>query len=311
MVIDLGLAVLLDWILGDPYWFPHPIKLMGHLITFEQQWIRKYVKTDKQLKYGGLLMVVVNIMIVFGSVYTLLRVLTPYPVAYRIVNVYLLYTCLAARCLHHEAKKVYHALKENIDKARYALSFIVGRETAQLQEDEIVKATVETVAENTSDGLIAPLLYAMIGGAPLALMYKMINTMDSMVGYVTAEYKDIGFFPAKIDDVFNFIPARLTGLLMNVSALFGFDILGGFKIMWRDRKNHKSPNCAYPEGAVAGLMGIQLGGSHRYFGEIIQKPTIGEDTRKIIPQDITKVIEIMYRSEVMLMIFYIGLELIL
>ncbi len=309
-MIDIIIAIIIDWIIGDPPVFPHPIRLMGNIIAYEDKMARKMAKTDKQLLGAGFIIVVVNVTIAFLVPYLLLSLLTPYPYLYHAVNIYFLYTCIAARCLHIEAMNIYRALTKSLNEARYKLSFIVGRETKDLREEEIVSATVETVAENTSDGVIAPLVFAMIGGAPLAVVYKMVNTMDSMLGYRTEKYKDIGFFPAKTDDLFNFVPARLTGLLLNVSGLFRFDVIQGFKIMWKDRKNHKSPNCAYPEGSVAGLLGVRLGGDHVYFGELVKKPTIGVHKRKIDKEDIKRAIELMYKSEILLVILYMIINLL-
>lgn len=307
-MIDLVLAVIIDLIIGDPPSFPHPVKLMGNIIAYEEKIARRIFKNDKSMILGGFIIVVVNIFLAFGIPYFILKALSPYPVFYHIVNIYILYSCIAARCLHDEAIKIYRALSVGIEEARYRLSFIVGRETKHLERGEVVRAVVETVAENTSDGVIAPLLYAMIGGAPLAVAYKMINTMDSMLGYMNEKYRYIGFFPAKTDDVMNYIPARLTGVLMNISSIFRFDVLNGFKIMVRDRKNHKSPNCAYPEGAAAGLLRVRLGGDNVYFGEVVKKPTIGDKYRELVEDDIKRTIEIMYRSEILLVIIYILID---
>src|SRR5690606_5663109 len=207
-----------------------------------------------------------------------------------IVNVYLIYTCIAARSLNKEAMKVYYAFDKGIEEARYKLSFIVGRDTQNLAEGEVIRADVETVAENTSDGVIAPLFYIMLLGAPGGIMYKMVNTMDSMLGYKNEKYKDLGYFPAKIDDAFNFIPARLTGVLMCLSSILRFDVRSGIKIMMRDGKRHTSPNAGIPEAAVAGLLNIQLGGNNYYFGKLVEKPTIGDKIRNIERDDIRKAI---------------------
>jgi adenosylcobinamide-phosphate synthase len=301
-MIDIVVAVIIDLLIGDPHSFPHPIKLMGKIISAEEKLVRKVCNTSKKLYYGGFVIVVLNIVLAFTVPFLILKILKPYNIIYHVVNIYLLYTCIAARCLHDEAMKIYKSFLKGIDEARYRLSFIVGRETKHLKEGEIVRATVETVAENASDGVIAPLLYALVGGAPLAMMYKMINTMDSMLGYMSEKYRHIGYFPAKTDDIFNFIPARLTGLLMNFSSILRFNFVQGFRIMIRDRKNHKSPNCAYPEGAVAGLLGVQLGGDNVYFGEIIKKPKIGDKIRDLTKEDIKRTIEIMYRAEFLLII---------
>ena len=298
-MIDLILAVLLDFLIGDPYSFPHPVKLMGNMISLEDKLVRKLFKSRMGLKIGGFIIVVFNIFISFSIPFVLLKWLKQYDVAYHIVNTYLIYTCIAARCLHKEAMNVYHAFSNGIEDAREKLSYIVGRDTKQLNEEEIVSADIETVAENTSDGVIAPLFFIMLLGAPGGVMYKMVNTMDSMLGYKNDKYIDLGFFPAINDDAFNYIPARLTGFLMCISSIFKYDVKRGFKIMIRDRKNHKSPNSAYPEGAVAGLLNIQLGGSSYYFGKLVEKPTIGDKNRLVDRGDIKRTIDIMYRTEIL------------
>lgn len=305
--IDLLIAVVLDWIIGDPRWFPHPVIYIGKLIKFLENTFRKLAKNDNELKiYGGFIVLIVS-SISFFIVYIILKLLRNYAILYHVVNVIFLWTTIACKCLKDEALKVYYELKKgDIKEARVKLSYIVGRETQFLSEKEIIRADVETVAENTSDGVIAPLFFAMLGGAPLAMMYKAINTMDSMLGYLTKEYKYIGFFPAKVDDVFNFIPARITGFLIClVSPFVGGNIKYSFKIMRRDRKNHKSPNCAYPEAATAGALKIQLGGTNVYFGEIISKPTIGDDINELSSEDIFKTIKLMYYSEILIIIFYV------
>lgn len=307
-MLDLFIALIIDIIIGDPYFFPHPVRFMGKIISLEEKLARRLSKDKKGLVIAGFFIVFINILISFFIPFAILKFLKPYKILYHIVNVYLIYTCVAARCLHDEALKIYKAFNVSLDEARYSLSFIVGRQTSHLDEGEIVRATVETVAENTSDGVIAPLIYIMIGGAPLGMMYKMINTMDSMLGYINEKYRYIGFFPAKCDDVFNFIPARLTGVLMNLSSIFKYDVKNGFKIMIRDRKNHKSPNCAYPEGAVAGLLNVQLGGDNIYFGEIVKKPKIGDKIRELSREDIKKTVEIMYRTEILLFILYLIIK---
>lgn len=303
-MIDIIFAVLLDFLIGDPYSFPHPVKLMGNMISLEDKLIRKTFKTRRGLKIGGFIIVILNLFIYFSIPFMLLKWLKQYNVAYHIVNTYLIYTCIAARCLHVEAMKVYDALSNGIEDAREKLSYIVGRDTKKLNESEIVSADIETVAENTSDGVIAPLFYILLLGAPGGIMYKMVNTMDSMLGYKNEKYIDLGFFPAIVDDIFNYIPARITGFLMCISSLFKYDLQNGFKIMIRDRKSHKSPNSAYPEGAVAGLLNIQLGGSSYYFGKLVEKPTIGDENRHIEREDIKRTIDIMYRTEILFIVIW-------
>ena len=304
--MSILIASILDFIIGDPYSFPHPIKLMGRIISFEDKFFRKIAK-NKNLKVMGLLIVLINISLGFFVPYFLLRSIRGFQWLYHIINIYLIYTCIAARCLHFEAFKVLDALKESLEQGRKRVSYIVGRDTTRLSEVEIIKATIETVAENTSDGVIAPLLYIMILGAPGGLMYKFVNTMDSMLGYMNEKYIDLGYFPAKVDDVFNYIPARITAILMNISSVFRFNVKNGFKIMTRDRKNHKSPNAIYPEAAVAGLLQIQLGGSSIYQGEIVEKATIGDKTFDIKQSHVKSTVGIMYRSEILLIGIYLLL----
>jgi adenosylcobinamide-phosphate synthase len=300
-VIDVLIAVVIDWIMGDPYWFPHPVIYIGKLIRGLEKIGRKYIKGNGIMKvYGGIIVIIVGVMS-FLIPFAILQLVKPIPLLYHSLNILVLWTTIAAKCLHVEGKKVYTSIeKGDIKDARVKLSYIVGRDTSELSEKEIVRADVETIAENTSDGVIAPLLFAIIGGAPLAMLYKGINTMDSMLGYMNEKYRYIGFFPAKTDDVFNFIPARITGILIALCApLVGGDTLNSVKIMIRDRKNHKSPNCAYPEGASAGALGIQLGGTNRYFGELVEKPTIGDRIKELNKEHIRDTIKLMYASEIL------------
>ena len=223
-MIDLTIALILDFLIGDPYSFPHPVKLMGKIISLEEKLARKIAKSNEGLKIIGFIIVCVNIFLGFVTPCILLKLLSPYTILYNIINIYLIYTCLAARSLHYEAKMVQKELDKGIMKGRERLSYIVGRDTSNLDEEEIIKATVETVSENTSDGVIGPLFYIVLLGAPGGLAYKFINTMDSMLGYMDEKYKFLGYFPAKVDDLFNLIPARLTAILMNISSIGRFDL---------------------------------------------------------------------------------------
>ncbi|SCG82834.1 cobalamin biosynthesis protein [Proteiniborus sp. DW1] len=195
-------------------------------------------------------------------------------------------------------------LDKGLEEGRKRLSYIVGRDTSNLDEEEIIRATVETVSENTSDGVIGPLFYIVLLGAPGGLAYKFINTMDSMLGYMNDKYKHLGYFPAKVDDLFNLIPARLTAILMNISSIGRFDFINGMKILKRDRRNHKSPNSGYPESATAGLLGIQLGGGNYYHGLYVEKPHIGDKINDVNKEHIKNTVEIMYRSEIAFLMFY-------
>ncbi len=216
---------------------------------------------------------------------------------------FMCYQILATKSLKDESDKVYIALKESLDAGRKAVSMIVGRDTESLSETGVVKACIETVAENTSDGIIAPLFYMMIGGATLGWSYKAINTMDSMVGYKNESYKYFGTVAAKFDDVVNFIPARLAAIFMILSSgLLGFDMKNAIKIYIRDRRNHKSPNAAQTEAVMAGALEVQLAGNAWYFGELYHKPTIGDPIRDIELQDIRRSHKLLYGTCILALI---------
>jgi adenosylcobinamide-phosphate synthase len=309
-MISIILAIIIDFLIGDPYSFPHPVKLMGKTISVEEKIVRKIFKSEKGLKFSGFFIVLANISLGFSIPFLILYLTRNYKVLNTVINTYFIYTCIATKCLHNEAINISRALDKGIEEGRKRLSYIVGRDTNKLSEEEVIKATIETVAENTSDGVIGPLLYIVLLGAPGGIAYKFINTMDSMLGYMDGKYKDIGYFPAKTDDLFNLIPARITGLLMNLFSIGRFDHKNGFRIMKRDHKNHKSPNSGYPESAVAGLLGIQLGGGNYYHGLYVDKPFIGDYLNKINQEHIKNTIEIMYRAEVGFLILYCLLNLL-
>ncbi|KPI47200.1 cobalamin biosynthesis protein CobD [Clostridioides difficile] len=297
-ILSIYIGYVADLIVGDPYSFPHPVRFIGKLINFTQGIIRKVFKSDKQLKFGGFILWFITVGITYLITYAIVKLFSFSGLLSVVVNGFIIYTTLATKCLKDEALKIYNVLKTgDIEKSRTQLSYIVGRDTTTLSESEIIRATVETVAENTVDGIIAPMFYAFIGGAPLAMVYKAINTLDSTVGYKNEKYKDIGFASAKIDDVANYIPARISVVLMTIGSFFlRYNYRNCFKISIRDRKNHKSPNCAFSEGAVSGALGIQLGGTNVYFGEKVYKPTIGDKLREIDKEDIIKTNKIMYAS---------------
>ncbi|HSQ90026.1 adenosylcobinamide-phosphate synthase CbiB [Romboutsia sp.] len=305
-ILSIYIGYIMDLIIGDPYSFPHPVRYIGKLIKVTENKIRKVAKTDKDLKKGGFVLWFVTVGITYLVTYLIVKLSSFIPGGFIIVNSLLIYTTLATKCLKDEAVKIYKVLKiGDIEKSRIQLSYIVGRDTQHLDEGEIIRATIETVAENTVDGIIAPMFYAFIGGAPLAMAYKAINTLDSTVGYKNEKYKDLGFASAKIDDIANYIPARISVLLMMVGSLIlGYDYKNSSKIAIRDRKNHKSPNCAYPEGAVAGALGVQLGGTNIYFGQSVYKPTIGDKIRDIEIDDIVKTNKIMYATSITSMVIF-------
>lgn len=307
----IAIGVLIDWWIGDPKWLPHPIILMGKVIGFLNKKLNK--GSHKKAKGFVLLFLVLflTISIVFG-VQALLFKLNFF--LYFMFNLYLIVTALAAKTLANEVRKVWTALMQpDIVEARVQVGYLVGRDTQELSGDEITRATVETTAENTIDGVLAPLFFLFLGlitpwpwlnPGVLVMAYKAVNTLDSMVGYIQEPYKDFGFASAKFDDILNFIPARIGSCFMLVAGMFlGFDISEGYAIFKRDRKNHKSPNSGHPESVVAGLLGIQLGGDNRYFGQILKKPTIGEMKNDLVPEDIRDTISIMYGSEILVMLF--------
>lgn len=287
-------SLALDMILGDPYRKTHPIVLIGKFIQRVEAFLQNWSSFLSKKIQGIILWAV----IVGGSYFTTkLLIVTIFKISIdlgKCFSIWLLYTTLAAKNLADEAIKIYNLLEDSdMEKARSQLSWIVGRDTENLTAPEISRAVVETVAENTIDGIISPLFYAFIGGAPLAMAYKAVNTLDSMVGYKNEKYEEFGWFSAKIDDVFNYIPARLGGLIMLLAVgILGFDIKQSFDIVVRDAKKHKSPNSGVPEAIVAGALGIRLGGMNTYFGIPSFRAFIGDRSRDIVPEDIVKAVYI-------------------
>lgn len=282
-------AVVLDLLIGDPSWIPHPVVLMGKLISKAETLLRKVF--PQKLRFAGKILAVTIPLFTLAVTFLLLWVCYKiHPLFGLAVEIFLGSLTLAAKSLKKESMKVYEQLeKGDLPKARYAVSMIVGRDTQNLDETGVTKAAVETVAENTSDGIIAPMFYLAIGGTPLAMCYKAINTLDSMVGYKNEKYIDFGRASAKLDDAANFIPARIAGGLMVISAyLTGMDGKNAWKIFRRDGRNHASPNSAQTEAACAGALQVQLAGNAYYFGKLYEKPTIGDPIRPVEVQDISR-----------------------
>lgn len=308
-VFILICAALLDLILGDPYWFPHPVKLIGKIISIEEKTARKIASSKTGLKMCGFFIAAINVTASFCITFFLLSFLKEYKIIHFCFSVWLCYTCIAARCLHKEAGKVRRALNINLTAARKSLSNIVGRDTQHLSEEGILRACVETVAENSGDGVIAPLFFMMLFGAAGGIAYKAVNTMDSMLGYNNEKYSALGFFPAKLDDIANYIPARLCVTLMLLGSVFcfgqHFNLKNGFTVWHHDCRKHASPNSGHPESAAAGLLGVTLGGPNYYSGILEQKPYIGVALKKIERTDITRSIVLMYSAEFFLFIFYL------
>jgi adenosylcobinamide-phosphate synthase len=303
------LGYVIDLVVGDPYWFPHPVRFIGKLINMLEKCIRKVAKTDRALKIGGVFLLVLTVAITGGVMLAILWALSLAGEVYLFVGqVFFSWLILSTKCLAFEAKMVYKSFDGGIEAARKRVAYIVGRDTESLTEDEIIKATVETVAENTTDGIISPLVYLLIGGPVLGMMFKAASTLDSMVGYKNDKYLYLGWASAKFDDVLNYIPARLTGFIMVVASFIcRLDGKSSYKILKRDRRNHKSPNCAWSESAAAGALGIELGGTHNYFGKSVYKPTIGDATREVNKNDILKMNKLMYVTSVISLVVFTAI----
>ncbi len=307
------IGFILDLIVGDPHWIYHPIRLIGKLISSTEKLIRHcFPKTKTGERIGGIVLAIIVMIISTGIPLVLLII------CYK-TNVYLgiiiegifCYQLLATKSLKVESMKVYKALKDkDIEKARYAVSMIVGRDTKSLDEVGITKAAVETVAENTSDGSIAPLIAIIIGGAPLGFLYKSINTMDSMIGYKNDKYINIGRFAAKLDDVVNYIPARFSAYMMILSAyMLGMDGKNAYRIYKRDRYKHASPNSAHTESVCAGALRIRLAGDAYYFGKLHKKEYIGDALREIEIEDIKRANRLLYMCAFLSFVLLIGIKI--
>lgn len=288
-MLALTIGMVLDLIIGDPYNPFHPVRIIGGFGLKVEKFFRKILKNN--LKIAGLLTWLIILIATFSV--TRIIVVSCYNVNNilgTLVEGILLYFCISSKGLRVEGMKVLDSLMSgDLNKARKQLSYIVGRDTENLEEAGVTRAVIETVAENMSDGVIAPIFFAVIGGAPFAMAYKAINTCDSMFGYKNDKYIDFGFVSAKMDDVANYIPARLTAYLIIIASMItGFDYKGSYMIYKRDRYNHTSPNSAHPEAAVAGALGIQLGGDNYYFGKLVEKPTIGDTKKTIDKSDLHK-----------------------
>ena len=305
---------LLDCLLGDPLSAAHPVVLMGKLISFLEKKLRsRFPKTPQGERTAGLVMALLVPLVSAGAGLLLLYLAwRVHPWAYFAVSAFLCWQCFAARCLMTEAKKVVTCLEtQGLAAGRRQVAMLVGRDTENLSEEQVIKAAVETVAENTSDGVVAPLLWMVLLGAAGGLFYKAINTMDSMVGYKNEKYLHFGRAAAKLDDGANYVPARLSALAMIGAAfLLKLDGKGAWRVWRRDRRNHASPNSAQTESACAGALGVRLGGDASYFGQLYKKPTIGDPRRPIERADVHRACKLMYGTSGLLLAAY-GLLLLL
>ncbi len=299
------LALLFGWILdlllGDPAWLPHPVVGFGKMIAFGEHRLNK--GTHRKLK--GAVLAIGLILATFAATWLLLYAISklPSPLGEGLgVRLLLIFFCLAGTTLIREVREVFLALDRSLEEGRRQVARIVGRDTSELSAQEVRTAALETLAENLSDGVIAPLFWLAFLGVPGMVAYKMVNTLDSMIGYRTERYREFGCWAAYIDDIANYIPARLTALLMIIVA--GRPCLAGF--VWRNGCRHASPNSGYPEAALAGILNCRFGGPHYYFGELFDKPFIGENDRALTTEDMKKAIRVNRMAEV-LMVVLVGL----
>ncbi|MBO5473024.1 MAG: cobalamin biosynthesis protein CobD [Lachnospiraceae bacterium] len=325
-LICLAAGFLLDMILGDPYCLPHPVRWIGSLIAFLDGWLRRESDSPARQRRRGLLFVLLMLLICGGGTFIGLYLLYHIHRALGVIaESVLCYQMLSMKCLKTESVKVYRALQAgDTEGARSAVSMIVGRDTERLDEAGIARAAVETVAENTSDGVIAPLFYLALGGGVLGVLYKTVNTMDSMVGYKNERYLNFGRYAAKLDDIANYIPSRIAGVLMIAGtgicrALYGRRECGGtaymsylynmrnaYRMFRRDRYCHASPNSAQTESVCAGALGIRLAGDAWYFGKKTEKPYIGDDLRPVEPEDIRRAGRLLYAASLLMWLGCMG-----
>lgn len=307
------LGAIIDFFVGDPHCLPHPVVLMGKLISLLETALRRiFPKTKAGENAAGGVLFYIMAAVCFAVPAALLMLCHKFShILGFIVESIMCWQCLAARSLAHESSKVKRALDTgDLSESRRAVSMIVGRDTENLDASGVARAAVETVAENTSDGVIAPLIFLTLGGGPLGMLYKAVNTMDSMLGYVEPPYKNFGLVPARMDDAFNFIPARLSALIMLLAGgLLGFDIKNGMRIFKRDRYKHASPNSAQTESVMAGLLGLRLAGDAFYHGILHKKQFIGDALREIEPKDIDAANSIMLWTAALALVFFAGLRL--
>ena len=314
-VYAVFIGFIIDLIVGDPHSIPHPVIFIGKLISAIEKVVRKiFPKTVRGENVAGgvlwLLVIVISTAVPALLLWLSYGLNTWLGLALESI---MCWQILATKSLKDESMKVYAALKTgNIEKSRYAVSMIVGRDTAELDYKAVARAAVETVAENTSDGIVAPLMFLAIGGAPLGFFYKAVNTMDSMLGYVEMPYKNIGLVPAKMDDVVNFIPARFSAFLMLIGGwILRLDVKNGWKVFNRDRFNHASPNSAQTESVCAGLLGLRLAGDAWYHGELHKKKYIGDALREIEYEDIPRACRLLYATAILSLIICGGTKLLI
>ncbi len=301
LTLPLLIGWMLDILLGDPPYLPHPIVGFGKMISFGEHRLNK----GNHRKIKGGIMAVVYILLVFGVTWLIRQLLYQHIQPLGItIDILIVFFCLAGTTLIREVRQVFVALDHSLEEGRKQVARIVGRDTSALSAQEVRTAALETLAENLSDGVIAPLFWFALLGTPGMLAYKMVNTLDSMIGYRTQRYKNFGCWSAHIDDIANYIPARLTALLMVLVT--GHWRLIGF--VWRNGRRHASPNSGYPEAALAGILNCRFGGPHYYFGELFDKPYIGDNDRQLETVDAKKAINVNRKTEVVMVVFVLFIQ---
>lgn len=310
-LIELAFAFVLDFAIGDPQWSYHPMRLIGRSIEGMEYLLRKLPIPERVRGILLTMIIVSGTYLVTHAVVLLSRQWSA--LSEMIIGALIIYFAISVKSLADESKKIMTALKENdLMKARKALSLIVGRDTANLSQEQIVRACVETVAEGSVDGVLSPLFYAFIGGPSAAMAYKAVNTLDSMVGYKSEKYVRFGWASARLDDLANYIPARVSAVLIPIASfLCGCGFKGSLRIAFQDGCKHESPNSGIPEAAIAGALGVQLGGASLYQGEFVEKPFIGDAQNPLTTKSIAIAIKIMYVTSILFMVCGIGVILCL
>ena len=304
VILPLLAGWLADLLIGDPQWLPHPVVGFGRMISFGEHRLNK--GTCRKLK--GALLAIILILLVFFATWLLRRqVSAVHPYLAMLFDAVVVFYCLAGTTLIREVRQVFLALDRSLPAGRLQVARIVGRDTSELSAQEVRTAALETLAENLSDGVIAPLFWFALLGTPGMLAYKMVNTLDSMIGYRTERYKDFGCWAAHIDDVANYLPARLTALLMIIASVK----LHLLKFVWKNGRRHASPNSGYPEAALAGILNCRFGGPHYYFGELFDKPYIGEHDRLLDTSDMKKAVRVNRVAEILMILIVLVYEKIL
>ncbi len=302
LILPLLLGWLLDFVFGDPSRLPHPVVWFGKMISWGEHRLNK----GNHRMAKGAVMAIVLILLVFFVVLGLKR-LVPNMVLWLILDTVIIFYCLAGTTLIREVREVFLALDRSLGEGRRQVARIVGRDTSELSAQQVRTAALETLAENLSDGVIAPLFWFAFLGTPGMLAYKMVNTLDSMIGYRTERYRAFGCWAARIDDVANYIPARLTALLMVIAS----GRLSLLKFVWKNGRRHASPNSGYPEAALAGILNCRFGGPHYYFGELFDKPYIGENDRELTTQDMHAAVRINRLAEVLMVALVLAVVIVL